>query len=194
MYRQIHPKKWENQNMFTLRVCPILLRLFMFIYLEFYLTKYAHELTKIVKKKYNIFERNCGGFVCILTCGGSYALDILSRFVTIPWIGYVIFWFEEFWTHISLGKVFNLDRGKLLILYLILLKLFGCIKKTNYGFVQSLCFIEVLGIVQICKVEKWRMMNERNWCTGLVVKWLLCGPKMVNYKSGGPKRMQWLVG
>ena len=36
--------------------------------------------------------------------------------------------------------------------------------------------------------------DDLNWCTRLGVEWFLCGPQMTNYKSVGPKRMQWYVG
>ena len=30
-------------------------------------------------------------------------------------------------------------------------------------------------------------LNDHYWCIKLGVEWLLCGPKMANYKSGSPK-------
>jgi hypothetical protein len=37
------------------------------------------------------------------------------------------------------------------------------------------------------KVEKSNSVNDHYWCTRLRVEWFLCGSKMVNHKSGGPK-------
>ena len=41
--------------------------------------------------------------------------------------------------------------------------------------------------VLLAKVEKHNTMNDHDWCTRLRMEWLLCGPKMDNWKSGGPK-------
>jgi hypothetical protein len=37
------------------------------------------------------------------------------------------------------------------------------------------------------KVEKPKMMNDHNSCTKLGVDWFLCGPEMIDCKSGGLK-------
>ena len=36
-----------------------------------------------------------------------------------------------------------------------------------------------------------KTLNDHYWCTRLGVAWFLRGPKMANYKSGGPQRMKW---
>jgi hypothetical protein len=41
------------------------------------------------------------------------------------------------------------------------------------------------------KVENRETVNDHYWGTKLGVGWFLARPNMVNFKSGGSKRMQW---
>ena len=56
------------------------------------------------------------------------------------------------------------------------------------------CYLMYVEVVEACSVENLKTLNDHYWCTRLGVEWLLCGPKMAEYKSGGPKGVLWLTG